>query len=362
MTTPSSIEPAQLPATIRNYLGAHAARDTEAALRAFAPTAVVVDQGESFRGTEEIIGFLREAGAEFSYTTELISARRIDDAHWVATNRLEGDFPGGVADLDYRFTMNGELIAELVIATAAATRTDVTKPTVVLVHGAFADSSSWNGVIAQLREDGYPVIGVANPLRALHSDAAFLRTILDSVDGPIVIAGHSYGGSVMSEAAATNPKVKALVYIASFLLEQGESTAELAAKFPGGQLGPALHPVPIATADGGTATDLYIQQDKFREIFAADVAPEVASLMAVTQRPILADALEGKATRTAWKTIPSWTMVTLQDLAIPADSMRFMAERANSRTVEIDASHAVTVSQPRAVADLIDEAARATTC
>jgi hypothetical protein len=93
MTTPSSIEPAQLPLTIRNYLGAHAARDTEAALRAFTPTAVVVDQGESFRGTEEIIGFLREAGAEFSYTTELISARRIDDAHWVATNRLEGDFP-----------------------------------------------------------------------------------------------------------------------------------------------------------------------------------------------------------------------------------------------------------------------------
>ncbi|MGD9529838.1 MAG: nuclear transport factor 2 family protein, partial [Pseudonocardia sp.] len=104
MTTPSSIEPAQLPPTIRGYLRARAARDTDAALRAFTPTAVVVDQDESFRGTERILGFLREAGAEFSYTTELIGARRIDDAHWVATNRLEGDFPGGVADLDYRFT------------------------------------------------------------------------------------------------------------------------------------------------------------------------------------------------------------------------------------------------------------------
>ncbi|MFW3172842.1 alpha/beta fold hydrolase [Geodermatophilus sp. CPCC 206100] len=242
----------------------------------------------------------------------------------------------------------------------ATTPGDPTPPTVVLVHGAFADSSSWNGVVARLREGGYPVLGVANPLRGLHSDAEYLRAVLASVDGPIVVAGHSYGGSVMSEAADGNPEVRALVYVASFLLEEGESTAELAARFPGGQLGPALRPVPVATADGGTATDLSIEQDAFREVFAADVPPDVASLMAVAQRPVVADALEGKATRTAWKTIPSWTMVTLQDRAIPADAMRFMAERASSRTVEIDASHAVPVSQPRAVAELIDEAARAT--
>jgi hypothetical protein len=116
MTTPTSIQPAQLPATIRGYLAAHAARDTVTALRAFAPTAVVVDEGRTFRGTDEILGFLREAGAEFSYTTELIGAQRIDDARWVATNRLEGDFPGGVAELNYRFTMDGDLITELVIA------------------------------------------------------------------------------------------------------------------------------------------------------------------------------------------------------------------------------------------------------
>jgi pimeloyl-ACP methyl ester carboxylesterase len=234
------------------------------------------------------------------------------------------------------------------------------KPTVVLVHGAFADSSSWNGVIAQLRRDGYPVIGVANPLRALQSDAELLRDVLDSVDGPIVVAGHSYGGSVMSQAADGHPRVKALVYVASFLLAEGESTGELAGKFPGNELGTALRPVPVHGGDGRTVDDLYIEQEKFRPIFAADVPADVAELMAVTQRPIIGDALADKATRAAWKTIPSWTLVTLQDLAVPAQAQRFMAERARSQVVEVDASHAVTVSRPDVVARLIDEAARAT--
>lgn len=233
-----------------------------------------------------------------------------------------------------------------------------TKPTVVLVHGAFADSSSWNGVIKNLTRDGYPVIAVANPLRGLRGDAAYVRSVLDSRNGPIVLAGHSYGGSVMSEAADGHPNVKALVYFASFQLEVGESTAALVAKYPGAQLGAAVDPVPFPLA-GGTGTDLYIKQDKFHEVFAADVTPEVAGLMAATQRPIAATALEDAATRAAWKSIPSWTMITKQDLAIPAESMRFMAKRADSDTVEIDASHAVTVSAPDAVADLIDKAGRA---
>jgi pimeloyl-ACP methyl ester carboxylesterase len=232
----------------------------------------------------------------------------------------------------------------------------MTTPTVVLVHGAFAESASWNGVVADLKRRGYPVIAIANPLRGLQEDAAYLRSLLDSLSGPIVIAGHSYGGSVMSEAADGVPGVKALVYIASFNLEVGESTGELAAKFPGGELGPALDPVPFPAG-----TDLYIQQDEFRRVFAADVAPEVTELMAATQRPITASALEDKATKAAWKTIPSWTMVTLQDLNIPAEAMRYMAKRAGSTIVEIEASHAVTVSHPDAVADLIDAAARATT-
>ncbi|SFT89433.1 Pimeloyl-ACP methyl ester carboxylesterase [Geodermatophilus amargosae] len=230
----------------------------------------------------------------------------------------------------------------------------------VLVHGAFADSSSWNGVIAQLRRHGHPVIAAANPLRGLHDDARSLRSVLDSVDGPIVVAGHSYGGTVVSEAADGHPRVTALVHVAGFSPEEGESTGELAAVFPGGELGPALRPVPVTTDDRGTVTDLHIRQDRFREVFAADVPRTVADLMAVTQRPVVADALEDEATRAAWKTVPSWTLVTTQDLAVPADSMRFMAERARSRTVEIDASRAVTVARPGAVARLIDEAVRAT--
>lgn len=235
-----------------------------------------------------------------------------------------------------------------------------TTPTVVLVHGAFADSSSWNGVISRLQADGYPVIAVANPLRSLRGDAELLRDVLDGVDGPVVVAGHSYGGSVLSEAAAGHPRVQALVYVASFLLDEGESTGDLAGKFPGNELGTALRPVPVRGPDGTTVDDLWIEQDKFHAIFAADVPADVAALMAVTQRPILADALADKATRAAWKTVPSWTVVTLQDLAVPAAAQRFMAERASSHVVEVDASHAVTVSRPDVVARAIAEAARAT--
>ena len=233
-------------------------------------------------------------------------------------------------------------------------------PTIVLVHGAFAESASWNGVIADLHHRGYTVIAVANPLRGLREDAAYLRSVLDSLPGPVVVAGHSYGGSVMSEAADGASGVTALVYVASFELEAGESTAQLAAKFPGGELGPALDSVPFPLADGGAGTDLYIRQDRFRDVFAADVSPDVAALMAATQRPIAASALEDIATRAAWRTIPSWALITTGDLAIPPDSMRFMAERAGSTAVEIDASHAVTVSRPHDVAELIDTAARTT--
>lgn len=235
------------------------------------------------------------------------------------------------------------------------------QPTIVLVHGAFAESASWNGVIADLTGRGYPVVAVANPLRDLATDAAQLRSVLDHLTGPVVLAGHSYGGSVLSEAADGAPDVKALVYIGSFLLEAGESTGELANKFPGGELGPALTEVPFATPDGDTGTDLYIQSAEFRRVFAADVDEATTALMAATQRPITANALEDKATKAAWRSIPSWTMITLQDLAVPAEAMRHMAERAGSTVVEIEASHAVAVSQPGAVAELIDTAAKATT-
>lgn len=264
-----------------------------------------------------------------------------------------------------RLAVTGTLAALIAGCSGAASgnqgpsRPPTDRPTVVLVHGAFADSSSWNGVIEDLKRDGYPVIAAANPLRGLRSDAEYVRSVLDGVTGPVVLAGHSYGGSVMSVAAAGHPDVKALVYVASFILEPGETTSELAGKFPGGELGPALETVPFPLADGHRETDLYIKQDEFPRVFAADVAPPTAVLMAATQRPITEAALNEAATAAAWKDIPSWNLVTTEDLAIPAESMRFMGERANARTVEIEASHAVTVSHPEAVADLIGEAARA---
>ncbi|GAA2357226.1 alpha/beta hydrolase [Catellatospora methionotrophica] len=233
------------------------------------------------------------------------------------------------------------------------------KPTVVLVHGAFADASSWNGVIERLQAEGYPVVAPANPLRDLTTDSAYLRSVLNSVEGPIVLAGHSYGGAVMSSAAAGDPDVKALVYITALAPDVGETTAELVNKFPGNTLGTNLQSVPFPLPGGGEGTDLYVKREAFREHFAADVPAPTAALMAATQRPAATAALEGKAAEAAWKVIPSWALLATDDKAIPLAAQKFMAERAKSKTVEVKASHAVPVSQPGAVADLIIEAANA---
>ncbi|MEW2512953.1 alpha/beta hydrolase [Streptomyces sp. NPDC046870] len=234
------------------------------------------------------------------------------------------------------------------------------KPTIVLEHGAFADGSSWNGVIADLRADGYPVVAAANPLRSPASDAAALRTLLDHVKGPKILVGHSYGGSVISEAATNDPQVKALVYVAAFLPAPGETALGLTNKYPGSTLPDALDPVTYKQADGTTATDLYIRQDKFHHQFAADVPAGQAALMAAEQRPIAQAALEEKATSAAWKTKPSWDIVTTRDLNIPAAVQRFMAKRAHAHTTEVAASHSVAVSHPHLVADVIERAARTT--
>ncbi|MGW5658818.1 alpha/beta fold hydrolase [Streptomyces sp. NPDC003758] len=234
------------------------------------------------------------------------------------------------------------------------------KPTIVLEHGAFADGSSWNGVIADLRADGYPVVAAANPLRGPASDAAALRTVLDHIKGPKILVGHSYGGNVISEAAANDPQVKALVYVAAFLPAPGESALELTNKYPGSTLPAALDPVTYKQADGTTATDLYIQQDKFHHQFAADVPAAQAALMAAEQRPIAQAALEEKATTAAWKTRPSWDIVTTEDLNIPPAVQRYMAKRAHAHTTEVAASHSVAVSHPHLVADVIERAARTT--
>ncbi|MFE9001662.1 alpha/beta fold hydrolase [Streptomyces sp. NPDC007875] len=245
-------------------------------------------------------------------------------------------------------------------AAKAAHRPSEKKPTVVLVHGAFADSSSWNGVIKRLRHAGYPVVAPANPLRGLAGDAAYLHSVLKSVQGPIVLVGHSYGGAVISEAAVGDPDVKALVYIAAFAPDKGESALELSNKYPGSTLGETLNSVPFPLPDGGTGTDLYIKPEKFHDQFAADVPTAQTDLMAATQRPVAASALEEKAATAAWQTVPSWYLLATQDKNIPPAAQRFMADRAHSRTLEINASHAVSVSHPQAVTNLIDQAATAT--
>ena len=241
---------------------------------------------------------------------------------------------------------------------ASARNTPLPKPTVVLVHGAFADASSWNGVIKRLHDKGYTVIAAANELRSVKGDAAAVSSLVKSIHGPVVLVGHSYGGPVISEAASGLANVKALVYVAAFAPDVGENAAELSGRFPGSSPGSALAP-PVALADGGK--DLYIEQDKFHAQFAADVPAAQASLMAVGQRPVTDAALHEASTSAAWKSIPSWFIYGSADLNIPPAAQAFMAKRAHSRrTVVIEgASHVVMVSHPAEVAALIEQAARA---
>jgi pimeloyl-ACP methyl ester carboxylesterase len=253
-----------------------------------------------------------------------------------------------------------KLFAGLALAAAMAGATSAMaaeKPTVVLVHGAFADSSSWNGVVKILEKDGYPVIAAANPLRTLKGDAQSVADVLAGIKSPVVLVGHSYGGPVISEAAYGNANVKALVYVAAFAPETGETVAGLAGKFPGSTLGPTLAP-PVALKDGGK--DLYIQQDKFYDQFAADVPNADAKLMAATQRPVTEAALNEAASEPAWKTIPSWFVYGDKDKNIPPQAMAFMAERAHAKKTVVvkGASHVVMVSNPKAVASLIEAAAK----
>lgn len=242
------------------------------------------------------------------------------------------------------------------VADGAAPRTG-DKPTVVLVHGAFADASAWTGVVERLRTAGYPVMAPANPLRGLQYDGAYIASVLRSIKGPIVLVGHSYGGSVINEAALSSPNVKALVFAAGFLPAKGESAGELAAKYPGSTLGQTLKQVPFPLPGGGTGTDLYIKQEMFRKQFAADVTSSKAAVMAATQRPVAAQALEDEASGAAWKSIPSFDLIASNDNNIPAAAQRWMAKRANAVSVEVPSSHAAPVSQPEAMTRLIERAA-----
>lgn len=248
------------------------------------------------------------------------------------------------------------LAAAMLIGTNAFAQTPTHKPVIVLVHGAFADASSWNGVVKILQKDGYFVIAAANPLRGVKNDGTYIGSLVADLNEPVVLVGHSYGGNVITEAANGRSNVKALVYVSAFAPDSGETVAELAGKFPGSTLGQALAP-PAELADGGK--DLYILQGKFHAQFAADVSPAQSALMAATQRPIAETALNEKSGAAAWKTIPSWFIYGDADKNIPPQAMAFMARRALAKGVVVvkDGSHVVMVSHPDAVAKLIEKAA-----
>ena len=233
------------------------------------------------------------------------------------------------------------------------------KPTVVLVHGAFADSSSWNGVIERLREQSVPVVAAANPLRSLTGDAAYVRAVIAAVGGPVVLVGHSYGGLVISEAGSGNDAVVGLVYVNAFVPEHGQTAFDLSNEFPGSTLGDSLDTHPLSNGD----VDLVIRPDAFHHQFAADVDERTAALMAATQRPVTQAALTEPlpAETPAWKTTPTWCVFSDADLNIPVAEHRAGAERAGARGVREVAggSHALSVSQPGPVADIILEAVAA---
>ncbi|MET4115438.1 pimeloyl-ACP methyl ester carboxylesterase [Bradyrhizobium sp. JR4.1] len=233
-----------------------------------------------------------------------------------------------------------------------------TKPTIVLVHGAFEDASIWNRVIQRLQRDGYPVVAFANPLLGVAVDAAYLRSVIDRIQGPMILVAHSYGGAVITEAGG-DEKVKGLVYAGSILPAVGEAPSQLIERFPGSSFPTSTDVIPYTRPDGSSGRYLLYQADKFHSQVAADVPASEAAMLLATQRHMDFACLTEKLTSAAWATKPTWQILTTQDLAIPPAEQKFEADRARSTVIEVRASHAVTVSNPDVVADVIIQAASA---
>jgi pimeloyl-ACP methyl ester carboxylesterase len=233
------------------------------------------------------------------------------------------------------------------------------KPTIVLVHGSFADASGWSGTITRLQREGYTTFAPPNPLRGLGEDSDYLRSFLSTIEGPVVLVGHSYGGAIITNAATGNSAVVSLVYICGFALDEGEPVGA-AIGLGGGHSELAEHIVarPYPGAPEGDA-DGYIDPAFFRQLFCADLGQEDAAALAATQRPAALQTLTAPSGEPAWKSIPSWYLVGSSDRTIPAEAERFMAQRAGAHTVEIDSSHVAMISHPDAVAKLIRDAAHA---
>ncbi len=231
------------------------------------------------------------------------------------------------------------------------------KPTIVLEHGAWADGSSWDGVVTRLQKDGYTVDVPPNPLRGVDSDSAYLASYLATVPGPIVLVGHSYGGFVITNAATGDKNVKALVYVDAFIPAQGDTLDSLASQFPGSQLTPS--DLNIVPSPGGV-DDLYVKPALFGSIFANDLPAWQAAELAATQQPIAATALTEVSGPPAWASIPSWDVIGTADHVIPPAAQEFMAARAHATVTKINASHLSLISHPGEVARVIEEAAACT--
>jgi pimeloyl-ACP methyl ester carboxylesterase len=234
------------------------------------------------------------------------------------------------------------------------------KPTIVLVHGAFADASSWNGVIERLQQQGYTVIAPANPLRGVTADSAYTASLLSQIDGPVLLAGHSYGGAVISNAATSAPNVVGLVFVAAFAPDEGETLGDVEAGSKDSVLNSALVQYNYPAGPGGqTSVEFAINPALIREAFAADLPPETTALMAATQRPVAAAAFSDASGPPAWKRLRSWAVVASGDKAAGADVVRSMAQRAGADIIEVEGSHVIMISQPQTVAGHILKAAQA---
>jgi pimeloyl-ACP methyl ester carboxylesterase len=232
-------------------------------------------------------------------------------------------------------------------------------PTVVLVHGAFADASSWNGVIERLQAKGLQVIAPANPLRGISTDSAYISAVLEQIDGPVLVVGHSYGGAVITNAATGKKNVIGLVYVAAQAPEEGEALGAVEEGSKDSVLNSALVPRQYPTTNSESATEFYIDPAKAHDAFAGDLSDQQAALIAATQRPIAEFAFSEPSGPPAWKERPSWAVVATGDRAVGTDVARSMAERAGARITEVEGSHVIMVSQPEAVTDVILDAVEA---
>src|SRR5882724_6156726 len=247
-------------------------------------------------------------------------------------------------------------------SSAATAKSTQAKPTVVLVNGAWANNASWSRVIKRLQNDGYTVVAPPNPLQSLNGDAETIADLLQTISGPIVLVGHSYGGMVISNAATGNPNVKALVYIDAFIPDQGESALGLDSSQPGSVLGAGppdtvFNFVPFPGATPGDAL-LYVKPSVFLQGFANDLPAKQGAVLAATQDPVTFSAVTTPSGPPAWKTIPSWALVGTIDNAIPSSIQLFMANRAHAHITEVKAGHLSMISQPGAVTKVIEEAAQ----